>query len=228
MSETRQKERAPEPAFGVYPALVGNVVDPEGLGRVEVTLPKSVAGAGGSRVWARLVTLMAGPRSGTWFVPSVNDEVLVCFEAGDARRPYVVGSLWSRGNPPPESIDPAGGNDLRSIRSPRGISIALDDRDGRETLVLETPAGQRVTLSDGPSTVEVEDASGNSIVLAPAGITITSPAKVTVNAGTATVSAAQLQVQAGMSEFSGVVKCDTLISTSVVSESYTPGVGNVS
>jgi uncharacterized protein involved in type VI secretion and phage assembly len=230
MGDARQRGRAVlEPAFGVYPALVSNIVDPDGHGRVEVTLPgSSTSGAKSERMWARVATLMAGPKSGTWFVPSVNDEVLVCFEGGDPRRPYVVGSLWSRTNPPPESMDAAGANDLKVIRSTNGVKIALDDHDGQEALVLETPGGQRVTLSDAPPTIKAEDANGNSVTLEPAGITVTAAAKVTVNAATATISAGMLNVEAGMAEFSGVVKCDTLISNSVVSASYTPGVGNIS
>jgi hypothetical protein len=50
---------------------------------------------------------------------------------------------------------------------------------------------------------------------------------VTVNASTATISAGMLTVDAGMSKFSGVIKCDTLITNSVVSTSYTPGAGNI-
>jgi hypothetical protein len=34
-------------------------------------------------------------------------------------------------------------------------------------------------------------------------------------------------VDAGMAKFSGVIQADTLIAKSVVSSSYTPGVGNV-
>jgi hypothetical protein len=36
-----------------------------------------------------------------------------------------------------------------------------------------------------------------------------------------------VKVDAAMSKFSGVVKCDTLISNAVVSSSYTPGAGNI-
>src|SRR5438067_12816928 len=42
--------------------------------------------------WARLAQLGAGPDSGAHFIPEVNDEVLVAFEFGDIRRPYVIGS----------------------------------------------------------------------------------------------------------------------------------------
>jgi hypothetical protein len=36
-----------------------------------------------------------------------------------------------------------------------------------------------------------------------------------------------VKVDAGMSTFSGVVKCDTLISNTVISSTYTPGAGNI-
>ena len=49
----------------------------------------------------------------------------------------------------------------------------------------------------------------------------------TVNAATLELSAAMVTVTAGMSRFSGVVQCDTLITNSVVSASYTPGSGNI-
>ena len=52
-------------------------------------------GGAGYEVWARLATLMAGAKRGTWFIPDPGDEVLVVFEGGDPRRPYVVGALWN-------------------------------------------------------------------------------------------------------------------------------------
>ena len=59
-------------------------------------------------------------------------------------------------------------------------------------------------------------------------LTITAAAKITINAGaTVEVTASMVKVSAGMSQFSGVVQCDTLITNSVVSASYTPGAGNV-
>ena len=66
-----------------------------------------------------------------------------------------------------------------------------------------------------------------SIKLESAGITVTASAKVKVSASQVEVSAGMVKVDAAMSNFSGVVKCDTLISNSVVSTSYTPGAGNI-
>jgi uncharacterized protein involved in type VI secretion and phage assembly len=214
--------------FGVYPALVSDIKDPDGQGRVRVKLPWSPDSDGGTYdAWARLATLMAGSNRGTWFVPSVNDEVLVCFEAGDPRHPYVIGALWNGSDSPPQSMDGSGNNYKKVIRSKNGVKVTFDDQDGQETLLLETPGGQKVTLQDGPGTIKIEDANGNSVKLESAGVTVIAQSKVTVQAATATISTSMLTVDAGMSKFSGVVQCDTLISNSVVSSSYTPGAGNM-
>jgi len=214
--------------FGVFPALVSDLNDPDGQGRVKVTLPWTPdSDSGQYEMWARMATLMAGPNRGTWFIPDTGDEVLVAFEAGMPDRPYVVGMLWNGSDSPPESMDSSGSNYIKSVRSRNGVKITLDDHDGQEKLVCETPGGQKVTLADGPGTITVEDSNGNSIKLEAAGVTVTTSAKLTVNASTVEVSASMVTVNAGMSRFSGVVQCDTLISNSVVSSSYTPGAGNM-
>jgi uncharacterized protein involved in type VI secretion and phage assembly len=214
--------------FGVYPAVVTDVRDPQGQAQVKVRLPWSPdTGGSGYEAWARLAVPMAGAGRGAFIVPDVDDEVLLAFEAGDPRRPYVLGSMWNGRDQPPESMDGAGRNNLRVLRSRRGHQIRLDDTDGQETLTIETPGGQRITMRDGPGSVQVVDSNGNTVELATAGITVTAAAKVTVNAATAEVSAGTLSVNAGMSTFSGVVKADTVITNSVVSASYTPGAGNI-
>jgi uncharacterized protein involved in type VI secretion and phage assembly len=160
-------------------------------------------------------------------VPDVSDEVLLAFEAGDPRRPYVVGSLWNGQDAPPQSMDGAGRNPVKLLRSRNGVKITLDDSDGREVLKLETPGGHVVLLDDGARSVEVRDSNGNQIKAAPEGVSVTTSAKATVTASTVEISAGMVTVNAGMSKFSGVVQADTVISNSVVSASYTPGAGNI-
>lgn len=214
--------------YGVYPAEVTNIADPDGQGRVKVRLPWTPDGGGaGYEAWARLATMMAGAQRGTWFIPDVGDEVLVLFEGGDPRRPYVVGALWNGADSPPESMDSAGNNYKKSIVSRRDIRITLDDTEGQETVLIETPGGQKLTLQDGAGSVEIRDSNGNIIKLESAGVTVTASANVIVRASKVEVNAAMLTVNAGMSKFSGVVKADTVISNSVVSASYTPGAGNI-
>jgi phage baseplate assembly protein V len=120
-----------EPVFGVYRGTVRATDDPDQLGRVRV----AVTGVGGSeRAWAPVATLAAGPNRGTWFVPESGDEVVVAFEAGDARRPIVLGSLWTVEARPP-SADTG-----RAVIRMRTIEI--EDQNGNE-IALE-PAGIRV------------------------------------------------------------------------------------
>jgi uncharacterized protein involved in type VI secretion and phage assembly len=214
--------------YGIYPALVSDIKDPDGTGRVKITLPWSPdTGSDKYETWARLATFMGGNNRGSWFVPDVNDEVLVSFEAGDPRRPYVLGGLWNGNDSPPESMDGAGQNNKKVLRSRNGVKITLDDTQGREAFIVETPAGQKITLQDGPGSVEIEDSNGNSIKLDTSGITVTASAKVTVNASMVQVSASMVTVDAGMSKFSGVVQADTVICNSIISASYTPGAGNI-
>jgi uncharacterized protein involved in type VI secretion and phage assembly len=214
--------------FGVYPAIVRDIVDPDGQGRVKVALPWSPDGAGqGYEAWARLATLMAGHNRGSWLIPDTDDEVLVAFEGGDPRRPYVLGGLWNGSDAPPESMDGGGRNDKKVLRSRNGVKVTLDDTQGSEQLVLETPGGQKLTLKDGPGSVTIEDANGNSVKLETAGVTVTAAAKATITAATAEISAATLTVNAGMAKFSGVVQASTVITNAVVSSSYTPGAGNI-
>jgi uncharacterized protein involved in type VI secretion and phage assembly len=214
--------------YGVMPALVVDIKDPDNQGRVRVTLPWSVDAKGARfEAWARLATLMGGNNRGSWFVPDVDDEVLVAFEHGDPRRPYVLGGLWNGSDRSPESMDGGGNNYKKVLRSRNGVKITLDDQDGQEKLILETPGGQKVTLKDGPGAVEVVDGNGNSVKLEASGITVNASAKVTVNASMLAISAGMVTVDAGMSRFSGVVQADTVISNSVISASYTPGAGNI-
>jgi uncharacterized protein involved in type VI secretion and phage assembly len=172
-----------------------------------------------------MATLMAGNNRGTWFIPDVDDEVLVAFGDSAAGQSYVIGGLWSKTSSPPETMDTT--SNKKVLRSRNGVKISLDDHSGQESLTVETPGGQKVTLQDGPGSLEITDSNGNSVTLGPTGILVNASAKVTINASQVEVNSGMVSVNAGMSTFSGVVQCDTLISNSVVSANYTPGAGNI-
>ncbi|HEY2031761.1 MAG TPA: phage baseplate assembly protein V [Myxococcales bacterium] len=215
--------------YGVYPATVTAIKDdPDGLGRVKVTLPWSPDPSGGKyEAWARVATLMGGNNRGSWFIPDKDDEVLVGFEGGDPRRPFVLGGLWNGKDKPPESMDSSGKNAKKVIRSRNGVKLTLDDTDGKETMTLETPGGNSVKLVDGPGAIEIADSNGNSIKLQASGITITASAKVTISATSVNVSAGMVQADTGMAKFSGCVQASAALATSVVGGTYTPGAGNL-
>ena len=200
--------------------LVIDNLDPQASGLIKVGY-FSPGRAERVDVWARLSMPMAGADCGFWFLPEIDDEVLLAF-GGDEHEVFVIGSVWNGQSRPPHKVTsdstrpPARG----LIRTRHGLQLAFEDVAGHERVVIETPAGQRLVLSDGPAGVEITDANGNAVLLAAHGVTVTAASRVTINA-------AQVEVVAGMSRFSGVVQCETLITNSVVSASYTPGAGNI-
>lgn len=209
---------------GVYTAIVTDNRDPDSLARVLVRVSGLDDAAAARGVWARMATMMAGQNRGTFFLPEVGDEVLVAFERGDVRAPCVIGALWNA-----KARPPATGRDAtttKMIKSRSGVILRFSD-DSSSSVVIETPGGQRVTLQDGAGSVLIEDGNGNAITLDASGVTIRASAKVTVNSAAVDVNASAVTVNTGMAKFSGVVQCDTLISNSVISASYSPGAGNV-
>jgi len=98
---------------------------------------------------------------------------------------------------------------------------------GHEQLIIETTAGQRITLMDGTVSILIEDTSGNSIRLENGKVTVSTPGKLTLQAAELEINGSQVLVNAPMLRCSGVVQADTLIANAVSAASYTPGAGNV-
>ena len=209
-------------------ATVVSLDDPEQRNRVQVRLCAfDGATQQDAPLWARVVAPFAGDNRGAFFLPDVGDEVLVVFAQGDSRFPLVIGGLWNGAASAPAAIQSGGVNRYKRIRSKNGIVITFDDQDGQETLTLETPAGQKLTLQDGAASVKAEDSNGNSITLDASGVTVQAAASVTVSASSVSVSAGTVSVDAAVATFSGMITCTTLQTNAVISASYTPGAGNV-
>jgi hypothetical protein len=68
------------------------------------------------------------------------------------------------------------------IRSRNGVTLRIRDADdGMNSVLLETPGGQRITLQDGPSSVRVEDGNGNAVTMTTSGVTVHASRKVSIN-----------------------------------------------
>jgi uncharacterized protein involved in type VI secretion and phage assembly len=117
---------------GVVIGVVTNNKDEEGLGRVKVRFPW--LSETDESHWARIAAPMAG-KGGLYFLPEPEDEVLVAFEHGDVRFPYVLGALWNGQQAPPATNDD-GKNNLRIIKSRSGHIIRLNDEDGKEKIEI--------------------------------------------------------------------------------------------
>lgn len=138
--------------------------------------------------WARIAVPMAGDGRGTYFLPEVGDEVLVAFERGDLRFPYVIGALWNGRHKPPES-NGDGRNDKRTICSRSGHKLEFDDgAKGAVTLSLED--GKQLVLDD--TGVRLEDGKGNHLTIesGSGAMTIEASGKLTIKAASIEISTA--------------------------------------
>jgi uncharacterized protein involved in type VI secretion and phage assembly len=146
---------------GVTVAIVAQNKDPEGLGRVKVRYPWREDPD--ESHWARIAVPMAGGGRGLWFLPEIDDEVLVAFEHDRVDHPYVIGCLWNGQDLPPER-NADGKNNLRIIHSRSGHRIVFDDgAQGSIDIHLKNDA-RKVRLD--PDGIRITDDRGNSIDIA--------------------------------------------------------------
>jgi len=191
---------APSPAPGVVIAQVSDVNDPQSQGRVQLTFPWLSDDYVSD--WARTVQPGAGKDRGAMVVPEVGDEVLVAFEQGDLRRPYVIGGLFNGVDKPSTGgiglVDSGSGAvNRRSVVSRRGHRIDLLDDDGRAEgvelssadgalkLALDATGTAITVASDGTVRVEgargvVVDAKASTLELKGAQITLSATTSLTV------------------------------------------------
>ncbi|MBN2825409.1 MAG: hypothetical protein JXQ76_08805 [Campylobacterales bacterium] len=121
--------------YGVVTAIVTKNKDPNGLGRIKVKFPWMSESKNQESNWVRIATLMAGNKRGTYFIPEIDDEVLIAFENGDVDAPYMIGAIWNGKDKPTENND-NDKNDIRSITSRSGHKIILDDTKNTEVVTI--------------------------------------------------------------------------------------------
>lgn len=134
------------PMYGVVPAIVTNNDDPDKLGRVKVKYPWMSDTYESD--WARVVQSGGGKNRGWMVLPEVNDEVLVIFEQGDVRRPYVLGGLFN-------GID---GPNLGKSALVNGGSVqrrAFVSRTGNKLVFFDEPGGDGILLKNGNGTISL-------------------------------------------------------------------------
>lgn len=177
--------------YGVAVAQVINNIDNTAEGRVQLRLPWLP----GYEPWARVAVLMAGMSRGSYFIPQIGDEVLVAFNHGDVREPYVVGCLWNGTDRPPALL-PTDPVNKRIIRTPLGHEIEFDD--AVQSITVTTTTQQRITMD--PTKIEMATTGNTATVkLDTAGsVTIQAALKLELKAPTISIqAAADLDLQGG-------------------------------
>jgi uncharacterized protein involved in type VI secretion and phage assembly len=178
--------------YGVVVGIVRDIKDPQNLGRVKVDFPwlgeaseavsMSTEEDRAHSFWARVATFMAGKGRGAWFIPEVGDEVLVAFEHGDPDRPFVIGSLWNADDMPPETMDGAGKNNIRSFWSRSGHKIVLDDSDDKPSILIVDKTGDNSVFIDSANNAMAIKVKGNLTIEIGGNVTLKADGKLDITA----------------------------------------------
>ena len=174
------KPAAIQQVNGLLNGIVKKIAaDPESQYRILVDVP--VFGNAGEGIWARLSNFFASNGAGAFFLPEIGDEVVLGFLNGDARYPFILGSVYSSTHHQPyKDLEPQDENPLKAIVSRSGIALQFDDEN--KVLTLFTPAGNAVVLNEKDKAVSLQDQNGNSIVMNTSGISMKSSAAIHIEA----------------------------------------------
>jgi uncharacterized protein involved in type VI secretion and phage assembly len=163
-----QIREAEQEADRVYEPVIGIVTDnkdPDKLLRVKVKFP--TLSAQDTTSWVSVISLGAGKERGWFFLPEVNDEVLVAFEHGDINRPIILGALWNGTDKAPKD-NSSGSNPIRTLVSKSGSKIEFDDE--KNTITISDGGGKgEIVFKADDNKITITAKSGDVVILAPQG-----------------------------------------------------------
>ena len=149
--------------YGKYRGKVANNIDPNQLGRIQVSCP-DVFGDG-RLAWALPCTPYAGPGVGFFAVPPQDANVWIEFEGGDPDYPIWAGCFWSDGQVPGPAVA------TTKMLKTDGLTVTIDDLSGAGGVTLEvaSPAvatpmkialtSSGIEISTGSASVKLDPAS---------------------------------------------------------------------
>ncbi len=187
------------PVFGaqLVVGLVTNNSDPDNMGRVRVQYPSLGPDAEGA--WAPIASVSAGNARGMMMLPVVGEEVLVGFEHGDTRRPYVLGSLFNGTDLPGDDLTQsqdgsfallsdqkivATAKDAMNLTTKQSLTVSADQKiseTAQQDYTIESQQGSISIKADmGAITIEGTQSvtikcGGSSIQVGPSGVTVSGP-----------------------------------------------------
>lgn len=157
----------PQAAQTLLVGIVTENNDPEKMGRVRVKCPTLTEEHESN--WARVVSAGAGAGRGFDCLPEIDDEVLVAFEHGDIRRPYVIGSVWNGQDKPPESVSSSvvdGKVRLRTLKTRTGHTLQFVEEDkgaSKKGIYIDSVCGHQIYINDSEAFIEIKTNGGHQL-----------------------------------------------------------------
>lgn len=185
------------PSFGLLPSVSGLQIakvtqlqdDPDGESRIQIKLP--LIGESDNTVWARVATLDAGNERGSFFLPEIDDEVIVGFIDDDPRKAVVLGMLNSSKLPAPQTA--SDDNNIKGFYTRSKMKIEFDD--DKKIITFETPGGNKVVIDDDQKQIALTDQNNNKLTMNQDGITIESGKDIIMKASTGDIKAEGMNIE---------------------------------
>ncbi len=206
------------PASGLLPAIsglhIGIVVqlqdDPDSEERILIKVPAIDAEDEG--IWARVARPDAGDGRGIFFMPEIDDEVVIGYLNDDPRNPIVLGVLHSSAKPAP--LTASDDNHEKGIITRDELKVLFND--DLKSIELSTPNGNKILMSDDEGAINIEDENGNKLMMNSDGITIESAKDILLKAtGDVTVEGTNVGIAAN-AEFKAEGSAGAEVSTGAI------------
>lgn len=113
--------------------------------------------------WIPVMSPYVAGGAGAYFLPEVGNEVVVAFLMGRPDCPVVLGSLWSK-SVPADSQWPKEKNPTKALKTKGGHEICFSDEEKKEKLTVTTPGGLSAIFDDEKKSITLKDKDGKNTV----------------------------------------------------------------
>ncbi len=175
--------------YGLYAGIVEDNKDPEDRGRVRVKL--EWISSDFTTEWANVAQIYAGDGYGAYWIPEVEDQVIVAFMRGQLSLPIVLGSIYSQRAMP--KLVRSGSSDPKYFRTRGGHMLLMEDGPGRKIELIDASRDNSVVIDTEANSITVK--SGGDVTIEAAGSLVLKGNDVTIKAaGTVTVSGSKINL----------------------------------
>lgn len=183
-----------KPAAGLVPGINGlhtGIVtklesDPDNEFRIKVKIPLISNDEEG--IWCRIALLDAGNDRGSFFMPEINDEVVLGFVNDDPRHAIILGMLHSQSMAAPVTANDD--NNEKGFYTRSKMKLVFDD--DKKSITIITPKNKSIVISDDDGSIILSDELNNKITMNSDGISIESQKDIKLKAtGNITAEATQ-------------------------------------